>query len=74
MTHKQFPTQNLTGEGVVPREKPGVVSQVAGAAALSANLPPAQTSHREGYWQEPTADQIAHAAKYGFDLTKQNKY
>lgn len=74
MTHNQFPAQDLTGEGVVPQEIPGVVGQVAGAAALSANLPPAQTSHREGYWKQPTPEQIANAAKYGFDLTKQSKY
>lgn len=37
-------------------------------------LPPAQTSHRPDYWEKPTADQVAHAAKLGFDLTKQAKY
>ena len=35
---------------------------------------PAQTSHRAGYWNKPTDGQVAHAAKFGFDLTQQNKY
>lgn len=39
-----------------------------------AELPPAQTSDRPGYWQKPTQEQIDNAAKRGFDLTKQEKY
>lgn len=36
--------------------------------------PPAQTSHREGYWTPPTQEQIDNAAGHGIDLTKQAKY
>ncbi len=39
-----------------------------------AAVPPAQTSHRVGYWTKATETQITNAARYGFDLTKQDKY
>lgn len=40
----------------------------------AAAVPPAQTSHRAGYWNKPTPAQVENAAKFGFDLTKQDKY
>jgi hypothetical protein len=37
-------------------------------------LPPAQTSDRDGYWKQPTDEQIAVAARQGYDLIQQDKY
>lgn len=65
-----------TPETVAPE-----VAQAQTAAAEAAAvrepktaLPPAQTSHRPGYWQPPTDAQVANAARYGFDLSQQRKY
>lgn len=47
---------------------------VAVGSMIEKPVPPASTSLRTGYWSRPTSAQIDNAAKYGFDLTKQDKY
>ena len=58
------------------REMPVEQVQAAGelAAAHTVDSVPAQTTHRERYWKQPTQEQTDRAADYGFDLTKQSKY
>jgi len=58
------------------REMPVEQVQAAGelAAAHTVDSVPARTTHREGYWKQPTQEQTDRAADYGYDLTKQSKY
>ena len=58
------------------REMPVAQVRAAGelAAAHAVDSVPAQTTHREGYWKQPTQEQTDRAAKSGFDLNKQSKY
>lgn len=58
------------------REMPVEQVRAAGelAAARAVDSVPAQTTHREGYWKQPTQEQTDRAAKSGFDLNKQSKY
>ncbi len=61
---------------VVPSVETGQAQTAAVEAAArrttTTTLPPAQTSHRAGYWKPATPDQIANAKKYGFDLQANN--
>ena len=58
------------------REMPVEQVKAAGelAAAHAVDSVPAQTTHREGYWKQPTQEQTDRAAKSGYDLNKQSKY
>ena len=72
---EQVPDHIMNPE-VAQRKMPVEQVQAAGelAAAHAVDSVPARTTHREGYWKQPTQEQIDRAAKSGFDLTAQSKY
>jgi hypothetical protein len=72
---EQVPDHIMNPEAARP-EMPVAQVQAAGelAAAHTVDSVPAQTTHREGYWKQPTQEQTDRAADYGFDLNKQSKY
>lgn len=72
---EQVPDHIMNPE-VAQRKMPVEQVQAAGelAAAHTVDSVPAQTTHREGYWKQPTQEQTDRAADYGYDLTKQSKY
>ncbi len=72
MPQENGPTDPNGANFAVPTH--AVEAQAAHLQDISRSLPPAQTSHRAEYWTPPTDAQVAKAARYGFDLTQQEKY
>lgn len=61
-------------QSVAARDAETRLVEAAAVREPAGSLPPARTSDREGYWAPATAEQVDRAAKYGFDLTQQDKY
>ncbi len=68
------PEANVPVSSEVQSEHATIIDSAARREEEPSALPPAQTSHRAGYWTRPTNEQVDRAAKHGFDLTQQNKY